>query len=151
MLSYHQQCQPFCQRLWTRVMNWKIPKAEPQCKIHTFINKKNSLPYHFIVFWKVYIIKSGQLLAVIATQLNIRYPKQTKTVKDVIVSVLHQNEGGIGKSRGRRRWISQYLPSFGGVRTFSSSSIRLQGWIRKSIPLDREGLENFGQFWPFLQ
>ena len=29
---------------------------------------------------------------------------------------------------------------FGGVRTFSSSSIHLQGWIRKSIPVDREGL-----------
>ena len=56
-----------------------------------------------------------------------------------IVSVLHQNEGGIGKSipdareisldprnlsglrksLGRRGWISQYLPSFGGVQTFS--------------------------------
>ena len=41
-----------------------------------------------------------------------------------------------GKSRG---WISQYLRSFGGVRTFSSSSIHLQGWIKKSITLDREG------------
>ena len=80
-----------------------------------------------------------------------------------IVSVLHQNEGGIGKSipdaqeisrdprdfprakpegnleglgksRGRRGWISQYLPSFGGVWTFSSSSIHLQGWIRKIHP-----------------
>ena len=26
---------------------------------------------------------------------------------------------GRGKSRGRRGWISQYLPSLGGVRTFS--------------------------------
>ena len=43
-----------------------------------------------------------------------------------------------GKSRGSR--ISQYLPSFGGVRTFSSSSIHLQRWIRKSIPVGREGL-----------
>ena len=85
------------------------------------------------------------------------------------VSVLHQNEGGIGKSipdaqeisrdprdfprakpegnlegrgksQGRRGWISQYLPSFGGVRIFSSSSIHLQGWIRKSIPVGGEGL-----------
>ena len=62
------------------------------------------------------------------------------------VSVLHQNEGGIGKSipkaqeisgdprakpegilegqgksRGKRGWISQYLPRFGGIRTFSDS------------------------------
>ena len=50
------------------------------------------------------------------------------------------NIEGRGKSRGRRGWISQYLPSFGGVRTFSSSSIHLQGWIRKSIPVSREGL-----------
>ena len=72
-----------------------------------------------------------------------RYHSQT-----AIVSVLHQNEGGIGKSipnaqeisRRRRGWISQYLPSFGGIRTFSSSSIDLQGWIRKSIPLIRKGL-----------
>ena len=41
---------------------------------------------------------------------------------------------------GRRGWVSQYLPSFGGVRTFSSSSIHLQGWIRKSILVGREGL-----------
>ena len=40
-----------------------------------------------------------------------------------------------GKSQGRRGWIYQYLPSFGGVLTFSSSAIRLQGWIRKSIPV----------------
>ena len=65
-----------------------------------------------------------------------------------IVSVLHQDEGGIGKSipdaqkisrdlldfprakpegnlegrgksGGRKGWISQYLPSFGGARTIS--------------------------------
>ena len=46
-----------------------------------------------------------------------------------IVSVLHQNEGGIRKSktpisRGSREIsrVSQYLPSFGGVRPFYSSS-----------------------------
>ena len=50
------------------------------------------------------------------------------------------NFEGRGKSRGRRGWISQYLPSFVGVRTFSSLSIHLQGWIRKSIPVGREGL-----------
>ena len=33
------------------------------------------------------------------------------------------NLSGLGKSLGRRGWISQYLPSFGGVRTFSSSLI----------------------------
>ena len=50
------------------------------------------------------------------------------------------NLSGLGKSLGRRGWISQYLASFGGVQTFSSSSIHLQGWIRKSIPVGREGL-----------
>ena len=52
------------------------------------------------------------------------------------------NLEGRGKSRGRRGWIFQYLPSFGGVRTFSSSSIHLQGWIRKSIPVGREGFSD---------
>ena len=50
------------------------------------------------------------------------------------------NLEGRGKSWGRRGWISQYIPSFGGVRIFSSSSIHLQGWIRKSTPMGREGL-----------
>ena len=43
-------------------------------------------------------------------------------------------------SLGHRGWISQYLPCFGGVQIFSSSSIHLQGWIRKSIPVHRVGL-----------
>ena len=60
--------------------------------------------------------------------------------------MLHQKEGGIGKSildvqeisQGRRRWIIYiYLPSFGGVRTFSSSSIHIQGRIRKFISVAR--------------
>ena len=34
------------------------------------------------------------------------------------VLVLIQNEGGFGKSLGRRGWISQYLPSFGGIGIF---------------------------------
>ena len=83
------------------------------------------------------------------------------------VSVLHQNEGGIGKSipdaqeisrdprdfprakpegnlegrgksRGRRGWISQFLPSFGGVRTFSSSSILSLGMDQEIHP-SRQG------------
>ena len=83
------------------------------------------------------------------------------------VSVLHQDEGGIGKSipdareisrdprdfprakpegnlegrgksRGRRGWISQYLPSFGGVRTFSSSSILSLGMDQEIHP-SRQG------------
>ena len=69
------------------------------------------------------------------------------------LSVLHQNEGGIGKSipdalkgrgksPGRREWISQYLPSFGGVQTFSSSLTHPREWIRKSIPLGMDGLTN---------
>ena len=49
-----------------------------------------------------------------------------------------------GKSWGsRERWrgcISQYLHHFGGLRTFSSSLIHLQRWIRKSIPVGRKGL-----------
>ena len=84
-----------------------------------------------------------------------------------IVSVLHQDEGGIGKSipdvkeiswdprdfprakpegnlegrgksRGRMGWISQFLPSFGGVRTFSSSSILSLGMDQEIHP-SRQG------------
>ena len=47
---------------------------------------------------------------------------------------------GRGKSQGREGYIFKYLPSFGGVQTFSSSLIHLQGWIRKSTPVDREAL-----------
>ena len=36
-------------------------------------------------------------------------------------------------------WI-QYLPSFGGVRTFSQQQFFYREWIRKSFPVDREGL-----------
>ena len=108
-----------------------------------------------------------------------------------IVSVLHQDEGGIGKSipdareisrdprdfprakpegnlegrgksRGRRGWIShsliisrevmiltlsilpamqgcisQYLPSLGGVRTFSHHQTFYREWISKSFPANK--------------
>ena len=86
-----------------------------------------------------------------------------------IVSVLHQDEGGIGKSipdgrkiswdprdfprakpegnlegrgksGGQRGWISQYLPSFGGARTISQHQFFYREWIRNSFPVDREGL-----------
>ena len=48
----------------------------------------------------------------------------------------------VGRVGGRTPPTSHYyyLPSFGGVRTFSSSTTRLQGWKRKSIPLDRESV-----------
>ena len=61
----------------------------------------------------------------------------------------HQNSGGIGKSipdareisrgKSRRRggWISQYLPSFGGARTFSHYQSFWREWIRKSFPVKR--------------
>ena len=45
-----------------------------------------------------------------------------------------------GKSGGRRGWIFQYLPSFGGVRTFSRHHFFYKEWIRKSFPVGREGL-----------
>ena len=45
---------------------------------------------------------------------------------------------GRGKSRGRRAWISQFLPSFGGVRTFSSSSILSLGMDQEIHP-SRQG------------
>ena len=51
-----------------------------------------------------------------------------------------QNLEGRGKSRGQRGWISQYLPSFGGGRTFSHHQFFYREWIRKSFPVDREGL-----------
>ena len=44
------------------------------------------------------------------------------------------NLEGRGKSRGRRGWISQYFPSFGGVRTFSSSSILSLGMDQEIHP-----------------
>ena len=50
------------------------------------------------------------------------------------------NLEGRGKSRGRRGWISQYLPSFGGARTISQHQFFYREWIRKSFPVDREGL-----------
>ena len=50
------------------------------------------------------------------------------------------NLEGRGKSRGRRGWISQYLPSFGGVRTISHHQFFYREWIRKSFPVGREGL-----------
>ena len=84
-------------------------------------------------------------------------------ISEKIVSVLHQDEGGIaksipdgrkisqdprdfprakpegnlegrGKSGGQRGWISQYLPSFGGVLTISQHKFFYREWIRKSFP-----------------
>jgi len=40
----------------------------------------------------------------------------------------------------RFHWISQYLPSLGGVRTFSYHQTFYREWISKSFPADREGL-----------
>ena len=45
-----------------------------------------------------------------------------------------RNLEGRGKSWGRRGWISQYFPSFGGVRTFSSSSILSLGMEKEIHP-----------------
>jgi len=36
-------------------------------------------------------------------------------------------------------WISQYLPSFGGVRTISQHQFFYREWIRISFPVGREG------------
>ena len=48
---------------------------------------------------------------------------------------------GQGKSWGRREWISQYLPSFGEVRTFYHHHHSFdREWIMKSFPVGREGL-----------
>ena len=52
-----------------------------------------------------------------------------QTIRSLLSAVYRCTKGVQGKSRGRRGWISQYLPSFREVRTFSSSSIHLQGWI----------------------
>ena len=51
-----------------------------------------------------------------------------------------RNLEGREKSEGQRGWISQYLPSFGGVRTFSQHQFFYREWIRKSFPVGREGL-----------
>ena len=56
------------------------------------------------------------------------------------ISRVEGNLEGRGKSRGRRGWISQYLPSFGGARTISQHQFFYREWIRKSFPVDREGL-----------
>ena len=42
---------------------------------------------------------------------------------------------GLRKSLGRRGWISQYLPSFGGVPTFSHHQSFCREWIRKFFPV----------------
>ena len=45
------------------------------------------------------------------------------------------NLSGLGKSFGLRGWISQYLPSFGGVPTFSHHQSFCREWIRKFFPV----------------
>ena len=60
--------------------------------------------------------------------------------KDIPRAKPEGNLEGRGKSRGQRGWISQYLPSFGGGRTFSHHQFFYREWIRKSFPVDREGL-----------
>ena len=73
----------------------------------------------------------------------MRYPFHPKPIKPKIIapcSMLHQNEGGIGKSIPDAREISQYLTSFGGVGTFLHQQSFYMEWIRKSFPVDREGL-----------
>ena len=96
-------------------------------------------------------------------------PTAQRPANNKNVSVLQQDEGGIGKSipdarkisrdprdfprakpegylegrgksGGQRGWISQYLPSFGGARTISQHQFFYREWIRKSFPVDREGL-----------
>ena len=60
-----------------------------------------------------------------------------------IVSVLHQNEGGIGKSIPDAQEISRDPRDFPRAKpegNLEGRSIHLQGWIRKSIPVGREGL-----------
>ena len=58
--------------------------------------------------------------------------------RDFLRAKLEGNLEGRGKSRGRRGWISQFLPSFGGVRTFSSSSILSLGMDQEIHP-SRQG------------
>ena len=48
------------------------------------------------------------------------------------------NLSGLRKSLGRRGWISQYLPRFGGVRTFSHHQSFYREWVRKSFRADDE-------------
>ena len=43
-----------------------------------------------------------------------------------------RNLEGREKSGGRRGWISQYLPSFGGVRTISQHQFFHREWIRSA-------------------
>ena len=50
------------------------------------------------------------------------------------------NLKGRGKSGGQRGWIFQYLPGFDGARTISQHQFFYREWIRKSFPVDREGL-----------
>ena len=56
-----------------------------------------------------------------------------------------RNLEGRGKSRGRRGWISQYLPSFGGVRTFYQETSFLQGVEQEILqPITMVPIENLG-------
>ena len=75
---------------------------------------------------------------------------QYMSAKYDVVSVHHQNKEGVGKSRGRRGWISRYLPSFGGVWTFSHHLHQYfyREWIIKSFRVGREGLPVLKSIFP---
>ena len=47
-------------------------------------------------------------------------------------------------------WISQFLQSFGWITDILSSSIHLEGWIRKAIPLGQLGLTVLKSILPSL-
>ena len=98
--------------------------------------------------------RQGQVLMTILMMMMvvmlkmIMYPCSTKT-REVLGNPsptskrfpeTREISRGRGKSQGRRGWISQYLPRFGGARTFSHHQSSYREWIRKSFPVHRKGL-----------
>jgi len=64
-----------------------------------------------------------------------------KFLSFVFVSVLNETWGIVSV-------LHQYLPSFGGARTISQHQFFYREWIRKSFPVDREGLTVFKSILP---
>ena len=101
-----------------------------RCPIHQITNERN--PIHTLI--RTILICKTPICVHVFSHPRVFYDKQA-CLKSLTQQYLHCIRAppklgryweillGLGKSLGRRGWISQYLPRFGGARTFSSSSI----------------------------